>query len=89
LRPIAIAISAGSQFFQSYSSGVLTKCGTTLDHGVNLVGLVQNSVDNYWIVKNSWGVGWGEKGYVRIARNSATGPNLCLVCSYPMYSSLV
>jgi C1A family cysteine protease len=58
-RPISIAISAESSYFQYYSSGILTKCGTTINHAVNLVGVVQNSTGNYWIVKNSWGTGWG------------------------------
>lgn len=59
LRPISVAISGESSYFQYYSSGILTKCGTTINHAVNLIGVVQNSTANYWIIKNSWGTGWG------------------------------
>ena len=39
-QPVAIAISADTKLFQSYSSGVITSpsCYTSLDHGVLIVG---------------------------------------------------
>lgn len=32
----------------------------------------------YWLVKNSWGSGWGEKGYIRMQRNHS---NMCSIAS--------
>lgn len=83
-RPVTIAVAAGSSYWQNYAGGILNQCGTKIDHGVLLVGVFQNSTQNYWKIKNSWGTGWGENGYVRIDR-SLNGGNLCDICSYAYY----
>ena len=64
--PVSVAVEADSSAFQSYKSGILnsTDCGTELNHAVLAVGYKNK---NYWIVKNSWGTAWGEKGYFRVA----------------------
>jgi len=65
--PISVAIEADQAIFQFYTSGVLDgNCGRNLDHGVTLVGFNSDSSTGYWIVKNSWGTSWGNKGYVWI-----------------------
>jgi C1A family cysteine protease len=68
--PISIAIEADQTVFQFYKGGIISSgCGTATDHGVLVVGYG----DGYWIVKNSWGPNWGEKGFVRIADKSGAG----------------
>jgi cysteine peptidase B len=72
--PIAVAVDATS--FQTYRSGIMTNCiSRQLDHGVTAVGFDDNSNPPYWIVRNSWGSNWGEKGYIRIKK----GSNQCLI----------
>lgn len=42
-----------------------TNCGTNLDHSVTLVGF-SDETSPYWVIKNSWGTGWGNKGFMKI-----------------------
>jgi C1A family cysteine protease len=73
--PVSVAIEADKSVFQSYRSGVITsrKCGTKLDHGVLAVGYGTEDGEEYFLVKNSWGASWGEKGYVKIGTKDVCG----------------
>ncbi|PIN18855.1 Cysteine proteinase Cathepsin L [Handroanthus impetiginosus] len=68
-QPVPASIDASGSRFQFYSSGVFTgQCGTTLDHGVTVVGYAtENGKLKCWIVKNSWGTAWGEDGLYEVA----------------------
>jgi len=75
-----IAISAAAEPWQLYEDGVYDgDCGADVDHAIQLVGygnatkgvFSKKKVD-YWLVRNSWGKMWGEKGYIRIERFGET-----------------
>lgn len=88
IGPVAVAIEADQYSFQSYSSGVLTaSCGDSLNHGVLAVGYGHDRISNldYWIVKNSWGVSWGEQGYIYLARNISSAAGQCGILMQPSY----
>ncbi|CAF0785362.1 unnamed protein product [Brachionus calyciflorus] len=57
------------------------------NHAVLLVGYGTDKAtgQDYWIVKNSWGTGWGEKGYFRIRR----GNDECAIGSLAVGSDIV
>jgi hypothetical protein len=75
-NPVSVAIKAGQQAFQFYTGGIiLTKnCPfDSLDHGVLAVGYGSEKGVDFFIIKNSWGAGWGESGYVRLQSTGACG----------------
>jgi len=69
--PVSVLVEADTSAFQFYHSGVLDNpaCGDQIDHAIVATGYGTLSGKNYWNVKNSWGVGWGDKGYIKIVRN--------------------
>ncbi len=89
-QPVAVAIQADQEAFQFYSSGVMDgACGTALNHAVLAVGwgVDPASGKQYYKLKNSWGAGWGQNGYILIARGAAYNPagqcGVQLMSSYP------
>jgi len=71
-RPVSVAVDASN--WSPYRSGILSTCGSSVNHGVLLIG----ATDGYWRIKNSWGTGWGETGFIRLGRG-----NTCAICNYP------
>ena len=80
--PVAVAVNAEvNHKWRYYWGGILKNPGVShtnsngrmlVDHAVIAVGFT----DDYWIVKNSWGKTWGEKGYIRIKMGNHF--NICM-----------
>lgn len=70
MQPISAGVDATN--WQFYSGGVFSNCDTDVNSGVLIVGYT----DIYWIVKNSWGLTWGESGYIRLKFG-----NTCGICN--------
>lgn len=88
--PVSVAIDASKESFHLYKSGVYNEpdCGNqeeNLDHGVLVVGYGTDPIHgDYYLVKNSWSETWGEKGYVKMARNKDNQCGIATSAVYPV-----
>ena len=63
--PLGVAVAV-TPAFQAYKSGVFNEKSTIeINHAVTLIGWDDSK--QAWRIKNSWGIGWGEAGYMWIA----------------------
>lgn len=86
----SVAVDASSIGFQYYTSGIYydLECSkSNLNHAVLIVGYGTDTDTgmDYWIIKNSWGEGWGSRGYMKLARNQG---NMCGVATAATYPTL-
>jgi hypothetical protein len=82
--PISICVDAAS--WQYYQGGVITSCGQSIDHCVQLTGYSANvSGVPAWIVRNSWGTSWGYSGYLYVQY----GQNMCAIANVPTTVSTI
>merc|ERR1712176_651366 len=74
--PVSICVNAGA--WNDYTGGVMTskQCGSMgadyQDHCVQATGFNSTAPTPYWIVRNSWASGWGEKGYIYLEMSKNT-----------------
>eukprot|EP01097_Dermamoeba_algensis_P004758 TRINITY_DN3061_c0_g1_i1.p1 TRINITY_DN3061_c0_g1~~TRINITY_DN3061_c0_g1_i1.p1 ORF type:complete len:324 (-),score=70.74 TRINITY_DN3061_c0_g1_i1:74-1045(-) len=79
--PTTVCVDASHDSFQFYDGGVYYEpsCTTNVDHCMEAVGYGSTAGRDFWIVKNSWGTGWGLHGFVLMARNKN---NNCGISSF-------
>jgi C1A family cysteine protease len=74
-NPLFVTLNADE--LQLYKGGVFGKeknCSTAFNHAVILVGYGADAASqkNFYVIRNSWGGTWGEKGYFRIEADGNT-----------------
>ena len=72
---------------QLYKQGIFDGCTSQAqDHAVTVVGYGTENLVDYWLIKNSWGTNWGDKGYIKMKRGvgmCGIGKDIAVVtCSY-------
>ncbi|KAK1678650.1 hypothetical protein QYE76_039498 [Lolium multiflorum] len=84
--PVVVTLSGlNTTEFKRYSGGIFRgPCNNKGDHQALLVGYGTLPSDDanapgvkYWVVKNSWGKSWGERGYMRIERGHEAYGGIC------------
>jgi len=78
--PMVISL-APSYLFSSYRSGIFDADVNTykalniqkpewqkVDHSVVLVGYGVEEGKEYWLIQNSWGPNWGDRGYMKLRK---------------------
>ncbi len=81
--PVSVSVYANTAM-QAYTGGIFNGCETgTVNHGVVLVGWDDNQGGGVWIMRNSWGAGWGEGGYMRIPYSCS---NIGYAACYVVYA---
>jgi len=80
------SICVDAEPWQTYRSGIFDSSTCLhgyydLDHCVHLTGYGTSGATKYWLVKNSWGTSWGERGYIRLVY----GKNMCGVADEVTY----
>nr|XP_006129759.1 cathepsin W-like [Pelodiscus sinensis] len=80
-----ITVTLNSAAMKHYQEGIslpsVISCSPDYrDHVALVVGFGAENKKPYWVIKNSWGEGWGEKGYYCLYR----GTNACGVAESPV-----
>ena len=84
--PVSIAMQITG--LELYKEGIIDESACPgeiyFDHTAVIVGYGYSGSTEFWILKNSWGVEWGEKGFMRVKiTNDSMG--VCGINFYPIY----
>jgi Pyruvate/2-oxoacid:ferredoxin oxidoreductase delta subunit len=80
--PVSVCVAAES--WQTYTGGILKSCPGSVDHCVQAVGYTTSGAEPYWLVRNSWGTGWGYSGYIYLDMTANNG-DICMIQDYMTY----
>ena len=92
--PLSVVITTRWSDMKAYGGGVYKDCpydeDISLNHVVQLIGYgTDEEHGDFWLLRNSWGSVWGDKGYFKFARekeihcgvDTSNDGNLADVCN--------
>lgn len=90
--PISVTMHTEVEKWQFYNkhSGIFSSRSCSSDpkdvtHAVAVVGYGSKRGKDYWLIKNSWGKGWGKGGYMWLSRNNK---NHCGIANNALYATV-
>jgi hypothetical protein len=70
--PIVCSIATPDSFTYEYRGGIFDDHNSStlddVDHDISIVGWGEEDGRPYWLVRNSWGIWWGEMGFFKVPR---------------------
>jgi cathepsin L len=85
--PVAVYVSARG--WHLFHGGVFDSCDkdAVIDHAVTLIGYGKSQStageDKYWLIKNSWGLTWGDAGTIKLMRRDDDETKHCGIDKQP------
>jgi cathepsin X len=71
--PVSCTINA-DEAFDNYTGGIFKERASSWpNHIVSLVGWGVENGTEFWVLRNSWGEPWGERGFARIITSKSAG----------------
>lgn len=56
-----------------------------MNHAVTIVGYGEEGGLDFWLIKNSYGINWGDQGYIKLRRNIRDRKGKCGIAMWTYY----
>ncbi len=77
-QPVMVGFQVTSDVYQ-YKTGIYSglSCGNVSNHAMIAVGFGKQGNTEFLIIRNTWGVSWGELGYFRVKLTDTPKGGIC------------
>jgi hypothetical protein len=67
--PCVMYMGVDNNFYGLNKDSGVWRCDptVTINHAITVTGWGEQDGENYWLIKNSWGTGWGDEGFAKVS----------------------